>query len=317
MANDYYNKALKLINPKLAITQMKEQGYQAYVYPQPTIDYACKVLNARELKLYLQISGQANNFNGAMKFYSVKANIKSNHYSEILESLEKKGFIKHIKYESIEVLFPRDEAESQKGNQADSQIAISPNKESSTQKGIEEEQKGNNDSQSYVYNRETNINKEFDRENQAPKKEEEFEEKANAILEQIGNRFNIKAQVFQQAMDLKAKGFSNEFIFYALDNKRIEDFSKGIGLLFLPNYQNEIKAKIQDKKIEDKKMEERLEYLQELLKADPNIFDRTRKVRVQKSESDPIKKLVKTYDISDFVWEEEEEEKKNPFADLI
>lgn len=317
MAIDYYNNALKLINPKPNITQMTEQGYQAYVYPQPTIDYACKELNARELKLYLQICGQKNNFNGSMKFYSQKANIKSNHYSEILESLEKKGFIKHTKYESIEVLFPREEAESQKGNQADSQIAVFPKKESSTQKGLEEEQKGNNDSQSCVYNRETNINKENDRENQEPKKEQDFEEKANAILEQIGNRFNIKAQVFQQAMDLKAKGFSNEFIFYALDNKRIEDFSKGIGLLFFPNYQNEIKAKIEDKKIEEKKMEERLEHLQELLKSDPNIFDRTRKVRVQKSESDPIKKLVKTYDISDFVWEEEEEEKKNPFADLI
>jgi len=317
MAIDYYNSALKLINPKPTITQMKEQGYQAYVYPQPTIDYACKVLKARELKLYLQISGQANNFNGAMKFYSEKANIKSNHYSEILESLEKKGFIKHTKYESIEVLFPREEAESQKGNQADSQIAIFPNKESSTQKGIEEEQTGNNDSQSCVYNRETNINKEIDRENQATKKEEEFEEKANAILEQIGNRFNIKAQVFQQARDLKAKGFSNEFIFYALDNKGIEDFSKGIGLLFLPSYQKEIKAKIEDKRIEEKKMEERLEHLQELLESDPNIFDRTRKVRVQKSEKDPIKKLVKTYDVSDFVWEEEKEEKKNTFADLI
>lgn len=317
MAIDYYNSALKLINPKPAITQMREQGYQAYVYPQPTIDYACKELNARELKLYLQISGQANNFNGAMKFYSEKANIKSNHYSEILESLEKKGFIKHIKYESIEVLFPREEAESQKGNQADSKIAIFPDKESSTQKGFEEEQKGNNDSQSCVYNRETNINKEIDRENQEPKKEQDFEEKANAILEQIGNRFNIKSQVFQQAMDLKAKGFSNEFIFYALDNKGIEDFSKGIGLLFLPSYQKEIKAKIEDKRIEEKKMEERLEHLQELLESDPNIFDRTRKVRVQKSENDPIKKLVKTYDVSDFVWEEEKEEKKNPFADLI
>ena len=308
MAIDYYNSALKLINPKLTITEMTQQGYQAYVYPQPTIDYACKELNARELKLYLQICGQKNNFNGSMKFYSQKANIKSNHYSEILESLEKKGFLKHTKYESIEVLFPREEAQSQKGNQADSQIAVFPKKESSTQKGIEEEKKGNNDSQSCVYNRETNINKEFDRENQAPKKEQEFEEKANTILEQIGNRFNIKAQVFQQARDLKAKGFSNEFIFYALDNKRIEDFSIGIGLLYKESYQNEIKAKIEDKRAGEKKMEERLKRLEEI---DLEEFNKTRKVRVQKSE--PIK-LVKTYDLSEMEWEEE---KKNPFADLI
>ena len=312
MANDYYNKALKLINLKQTISQMREQGYQAYVYPQPTIDYACKELNARELKLYLQICGQKNNFNGSMKFYSQKANIKSNHYSEILESLEKKGFIKHTKYESIEVLFPREEAESQKGNQADSTIAIFPNKESRTQKGIEEEQKRNNDSQSYVYNRETNINKEIDRENQAPKKEQEFEKKANTILEQIGNRFNIKSQVFQQAINLKEKGLTNEFIFYALDNKRIEDFSKGIGLLFLPTYQNEIKAKIEDKRIEEKNMEERIKRLEEL---NLEEFNKTRKVRIKENNT-PIQ-LVKTYDDSEIVWEEEEEEKKNPFKDLI
>ena len=312
MANDYYNKALKLINLKQTISQMREQGYQAYVYPQPTIDYACKVLGARELKLYLQICGQANNFNGSMKFQSKKANIKSNHSSEILESLEKKGFIKHTKYESIEVLFPREEAESQKGNQADSTIAIFPNKESRTQKGIEEEQKGNNDSQSYVYNRETNINKEIDRENQAPKKEQEFEKKANTILEQIGNRFNIKSQVFQQAINLKEKGFTNEFIFYALDNKRIEDFSKGIGLLFLPTYQNEIKAKIEDKRVAEKKMEEIIKRLEKL---NLEEFNKTRKVRIKENNT-PIQ-LVKTYNDSEIVWEEEEEEKKNPFKDLI
>ena len=90
MAENYFSKAIKLINKKLTITQMVENGLQAYVYPNDTIDYACKVLNSRELKLYLQLCGQADNFNGAMKFYCDKANIKSNHYSEILDSLEKK-----------------------------------------------------------------------------------------------------------------------------------------------------------------------------------------------------------------------------------
>ena len=206
MANNYFNKALKLINNKPTISEMVQSGYLAYVYPQPTIDYACKVLTGRELKLYLQICGQANGFNGAIKFYSDKANIGSNHYSQIIDSLEKKGFIKHIKYESIEVLFPTEEnninesAEPQKGNQKriidnsiiDSQSGKNQENKEITKMGNIEEKLGkqqssfgNGDSQNKGYNREININKE-NREN-PPTKEKEFD-----ILRQSSKEYKLK-----------------------------------------------------------------------------------------------------------------------------
>jgi len=180
MAENYFSKAIKLINKKLTITQMVENGLQAYVYPNDTIDYACKVLNSRELKLYLQLCGQADNFNGAMKFYCDKANIKSNHYSEILDSLEKKGFINHIKYESIEILFPTESAEVQKGNHAKEKNftkIITIEELENNQKRNEENEKGNTTSQGCVYNKDIIINKEYNRENtiltinELPKKE--------------------------------------------------------------------------------------------------------------------------------------------------
>lgn len=179
MPINYFNNALRLINNKPSITQMRNNGYYAYTYPQPVIDYACKVLNARELKLYLQIGGQANGFNGAMKFYSDKANIRSNHYSEILDNLEKKGFIKHTLFESIEVVYLISESEyisengeikkitvdstkkliSQKGNNAsyNEQKSFSQKKEEKQlQNENTESTSGNNDSQIKGYNKEIN-----------------------------------------------------------------------------------------------------------------------------------------------------------------
>lgn len=236
MAIGYYNKALKLINNKPSITQMVEQGYQAYVYPQPTIDYACEVLNARELKLYLQISGQANGFNGAMQFYSEKANIKSNHYSEVLESLVKKGFINHKNYESIEVLFPTESAESQNGNiEVTKPATILPKGESSTKKGNTEEQKGKNDSQSYVYNRETEINKET-----LTIREKESLEELEQAINGISKIYNNKELLIRQVRDLRKQGFSYEFIFRGIENKDFEYFEKGINLLFYKPYQEEV-----------------------------------------------------------------------------
>lgn len=235
MAISYYNKALKLINNKPSINQMSEQGYQAYVYPQPTIDYACKVLNARELKLYLQIGGQANGFNGAMKFYSDKAHIKSNHYSEVLESLVKKGFINHKNYESLEVLFPTESTESQNGNITDTRPATLPKRESSTQKGNTEEQKGNNDSQSCGYNRETEINKET-----LTTREKESLEELEQAINGISKIYNNKELLIRQVRDLRKQGFSYEFIFRGIENKDFEYFEKGINLLFYEPYQEEI-----------------------------------------------------------------------------
>lgn len=179
MRINYFNNALRLINNKPSITQMRNNDYYAYTYPQPVIDYACKVLNARELKLYLQIGGQANGFNGAMKFYSDKANIRSNHYSEILDNLEKKGFIKHTLFESIEVVYLISESEYISENGEIKKITVDSTKKPTYQKGNnasyneqksflqkkEEKQlqnentestSGNNDSQIKGYNKEIN-----------------------------------------------------------------------------------------------------------------------------------------------------------------
>lgn len=310
MTRNYYTKALKLINNKPTITQMVDQGYQAYAYPQPTIDYACKVLNARELKLYLQISGQANGFSGAMKFYSDKANIKSNHYSEILESLVKKGFIKHIKYESIEVLYPTEKVESQNRNQVDSTTAnILQKRESTTQKGNTEEQKRKNDSLICGYNRETEINKEINRE--ILSKENEYEEKIHLILNKIGARFNITDKVYSQLKELKTKGFSNEFIFYALENKNIGDFSMGIGLLFKETYQKEIQAKISQKK----------EQLKRILESIDKSIEERKKISkyrtVKMPEPTPITIPRSIYSVDSISWEEEPKEEKISLADMI
>lgn len=235
MAIGYYNKALKLINNKPSITQMVEQGYQAYVYPQPTIDYACKVLNGTELRLYLQICGQANGFNGAMKFYSEKAGLDSKHYGKILELLEEKGFINHKKYESIEVLFPTESTESQNGNITDTRPATLPKRESSTQKGNTEEQKWNNDSQSCGYNRETEINKET-----LSTREKESLEELEQAINGISKIYNNKELLTRQVRDLRKQGFSYEFIFRGIENKDFEYFEKGINLLFYKPYQEEV-----------------------------------------------------------------------------
>ena len=330
MANNYFNKALKLINNKPTISEMVQSGYLAYVYPQPTIDYACKVLTGRELKLYLQICGQANGFNGAIKFYSDKANIGSNHYSQIIDSLEKKGFIKHIKYESIEVLFPTEEnninesAEPQKGNPKriiDNSIIDSQsgkkqeNKEITKMGNIEEKlgkqqsSFGNGDSQNKGYNREININKE-NREN-PPTKEKEFEKKVLDIIQQIGRRFNIETKVNQQLKNLKSKGISNEFIFYALDNKRIEDFKMGIGLLFTNDYQEEIKAKIKQKNIQREMWEKNFEETMKNIKDKEQDFNY---VRVKKVERKP---LIKQLEFTNPFEEEEKEKSLHDIQNLI
>ena len=59
-------------------------------------------------------------------------------------------------------------------------------------------------------------------------------------------------------------------------------------------------------------MEERIKRLEKL---NLEEFNKTRKVRIKENNT-PIQ-LVKTYNDSEIVWEEEKEEKKNPFKDLI
>lgn len=117
MGKFMYNTPLKLINKKPKGEQMIENGYAFYQYPAPVIKYANEVLKKRELNLYLAISGQAekdklgNPCKWAIKHYCEIANIKANHYAEVLESLCKKGFIIHNNFESIEVLYPISENE--------------------------------------------------------------------------------------------------------------------------------------------------------------------------------------------------------------
>lgn len=96
---------------------MLDNNYGFYMYPSLVIAYASKTLSKRELCLYLAISGQAerdklgNPCKWAIKHYCEIANIKANHYAEVLESLCKKGFIIHNNFESIEVLYPISENE--------------------------------------------------------------------------------------------------------------------------------------------------------------------------------------------------------------
>lgn len=117
MGKFMYNTPLKLINKKPKGEQMTSNNYIFYMYPSLVIAYASKTLSKRELCLYLAISGQAekdklgNPCKWSIKHYCEIANIKANHYAEVLESLCKKGFIIHNNFESIEVLYPISEHE--------------------------------------------------------------------------------------------------------------------------------------------------------------------------------------------------------------
>ena len=102
-----YNTPLALINKKPKGEQMTENGYGFYMFPSLVFIYACKTLKPTELRLYLAISGQAEKDSlgkpckWAIKHYCEIANIKSNHYSEVLQGLCEKGFIIHKNFESI------------------------------------------------------------------------------------------------------------------------------------------------------------------------------------------------------------------------
>lgn len=107
-----FNNPLILINKKPKGDHMTANGYGFYMYPSLVLEYACKTLKPTELRLYLAISGQAERDSSggqcrwSIKHYCNIANIKSNHYAEVLQGLCEKGFIVHKDFESIEVLYP-------------------------------------------------------------------------------------------------------------------------------------------------------------------------------------------------------------------
>ena len=178
MAKDNFNKALQLINKKPTGTQMTNNGYGFYMFPCLVMQYANEVLTDRERRLYFAISGQAGQdltgkpYFWAMSHYCKIANIKSNHYAEVLRGLCKKGFIIHNDFESIEVLYPIGENQyissngkikemqsSQCGKNTDciEQKNLSPNQEySQFQNGKTDFNFGNTYSQGYANNKEIN-----------------------------------------------------------------------------------------------------------------------------------------------------------------
>lgn len=133
-----YNTPLALINKKPKGEQMTENGYGFYMFPSLVFAYACKTLKPTELRLYLAISGQAEKDSlgkpckWAIKHYCEIANIKSNHYSEVLQGLCEKGFIIHNNFESIEVLYPISETEYLSQNGTIKKGSFFPNKESAS-----------------------------------------------------------------------------------------------------------------------------------------------------------------------------------------
>lgn len=117
-----FNQPLKLINKKPKGEQMTDNGYFFFMYPSLVMQYANKSLKDRERRLYFAISGQAEKdkegkpCQWAIKHYCQIANIKNNHYAEVLESLCKKGFIIHTNFETLEVLYPISDTEALSSN---------------------------------------------------------------------------------------------------------------------------------------------------------------------------------------------------------
>ena len=102
---------------------------------------------------------------------------------------------------------------------------------------------------------------------------------------------NIEYKVNNQLNDLREQGFSYEFIFYALDNKRAEDFSMGIGLLFNNSYQKEINYKIQRVREEERKQNERLANI-DLIEPKPPIIVRAQKRIMPEKELHPLSEFL-------------------------
>lgn len=289
MANDNFNKPLRLINKKPIGNQMINNGYAFYMFPDLVVMYANKVLKDTERRLYFAISGQSEKDKAgkpcfwAIKHYCEIANIKSNHYSEYLQGLHNKGFIVHNNFESIEVLYPISENEiissngqivkrqdSKIGNNAQEEFEIakvqdSPNgksassnlqesilvqNEEKTQKGNQEGNLGNNDSSNCANNREIEINKET-----LSTEEKDFLEELEYAVKGISDIYNNREKLIKQIRDLRKQGFSYEFIFRGIENKDFEYFDKGLNLLFYKPYQEEVYKIVEDFRKAEKNIE--------------------------------------------------------------
>ncbi len=275
MANDNYNKPLLLINKKPNGSQMVMNGYYFYMIPDVVMKYANRALTERERRLYYAICGQAEkDKNGkpycwAISHYCDIANIQSNHYSEVLSGLVKKGFIVHDKFKSIEVLYPIGENEyiNENGEITSKQLeGALPNLGMSKSIpnlgkvdsvfGNRAHQIGNEYSQSSANNREIDIEKELNKETLLGR-ERQYRREVIEVLKELAQEYDIAHLLVKQVNDLMRLGFTYEFIYRAIEKKDNSYFGNGLNLLFYKPYQEEVFAIVEDyRKAEEKRIAE-------------------------------------------------------------
>jgi len=271
--NDKFNLPLVLINKKPSGTQMVMNGYGFYMIPDLVMQYANRVLTDRERRLYYAICGQAEkDKNGkpycwAISHYCDIANIKSNHYAEILSGLVKKGFIVHDKFKSIEVLYPIGENEyiNENGEIVSKQLegalpnlgmskSITKLGKVDSDFGNRAHQIGNEYSQSSANNREIDIDKELDREELPLRaRESKYKREVIEILKELAEEYNIALLLIRQIKELRKEGFTYEFILTAIERKDFSYFKNGFNLLFHKQYQEEVLLMIEERRIAEEK----------------------------------------------------------------
>ncbi len=269
--NDYFNKSLLLINKKPSGTQMVINGYYFYMIPDLVMKYANRALTDRERRLYYAICGQAEkDKNGKPYYWAIShycdiANIQSNHYSEVLSGLVKKGFIVHDKFKSIEVLYPIGENEyiNEEGEIISKQLeGALPNLGTSksitklgkvdSDFGNRAHQIGNEYSQGSANNREIDIDKELDKEG-LPLREKKCRKEVKEIVEELAEEYNIALLLISQIKELRKDGFTYEFILTAIERKDFSYFKNGLNLLFHKQYQEEVLLMIEERRIAEEK----------------------------------------------------------------
>lgn len=282
MVENNFNRPLSLINKKPNGTQMLINGYYFYMIPDVVMKYANRVLTERERRLYYAICGQAErDRNGkpccwAISHYCEIANIKSNHYADVLSGLVKKGFIVHDKFKSIEVLYPIGENEyiNERGEIISKQLeGALPNLGMSksipnlgkvdSDFGNRADQLGNEYSQSSANNREIDIDKELDIEG-LPSREKKCRKEVKEIVEELAEEYNIALLLIRQIKELRKEGFTYEFILTAIERKDFSYFKDGFNLLFYKPYQEEVMLMIEERRIVEEKSKAELQAMIEM-----------------------------------------------------